>query len=76
MRLAPQKKIILQAAAEGLTDQEIADYLAVTVNTVKTHFKYMYRQLGAKNRAHAIALGCRWGLIDIGRILPAFNATR
>lgn len=73
MRLAPQKRIILQALAEGRSNEEIADQLDVSVDTVKTHLRYLYRQMGANNRAHAVALGCRWGIVDTGRVLPGFN---
>jgi DNA-binding CsgD family transcriptional regulator len=40
----------------GLRNQEIADSLFLGVNTVKTHLKSLYRKLGARNRADAVAI--------------------
>jgi LuxR family maltose regulon positive regulatory protein len=44
---------VLALMAEGLTNQEIADRLFISVNTVKTHAKNLYVKLDVRNRAQA-----------------------
>lgn len=47
---------ILNQLALGRSDKEIAVMLAMSPNTVRTHLKRLYSCLGARNRAHAVAL--------------------
>lgn len=56
MSLTPRQNDVLRLLAEGLRDAEIAAELGVNVETVKTHLKKARRALGARNRAHAVAL--------------------
>jgi LuxR family maltose regulon positive regulatory protein len=44
----------LRLIAAGLSNQEIADTLVVSVNTVKTHVRRMYGKLGVNNRLQAV----------------------
>jgi LuxR family maltose regulon positive regulatory protein len=44
---------VLRLIAQGLTNQEIADDLFISVNTVKTHAKHIYEKLNVRNRAQA-----------------------
>jgi DNA-binding CsgD family transcriptional regulator len=50
----------------------IAPALGVSSSTVETHVRHCLRKLGARNRAHAIALGVRRGEIrlDLGEGPP------
>ncbi|MEI6101803.1 MAG: LuxR C-terminal-related transcriptional regulator, partial [Eubacteriales bacterium] len=45
---------LLQEMAQGLTNQEIADKLFISLNTVQWHITHMYEKLGVKNRTSAI----------------------
>ena len=54
-KLSAREAAVLQLAAEGLTQREIADQLVISYNTVKTHFKATYRKLGATSRVDALA---------------------
>ena len=45
----------LKLIAGDLSNQEIADKLFISLNTVKTHIKNIYLKLEADNRAKAIA---------------------
>lgn len=54
---------ILTRVAQGMTNQQIAADLTVSVNTVKTTLKNASASLGASDRAHAVALAIRAGLI-------------
>ena len=46
---------ILELAAQGLTNDEIARRLFLSVSTVERHFTHVYRALGVRNRAEAVA---------------------
>ena len=37
--------------------------LFLSEDTVKTHARRLFKKLGASDRAHAVALGFRWGLV-------------
>jgi DNA-binding NarL/FixJ family response regulator len=56
MGLTQRESETLALVVQGLRNQEIADALFLGVNTVKTHLKSLYRKLGARNRAEAVAL--------------------
>jgi DNA-binding CsgD family transcriptional regulator len=45
---------VLELMAKGLSNQEIADKLFVSLNTVKTHSSNLFLKLDAKRRTHAI----------------------
>jgi hypothetical protein len=40
----------------GLPNQQIAERLGICEDTVKSHVKAVFRKLGARDRAHAVAL--------------------
>ena len=46
---------VLQLIAEGLTNQEIASRLFISLNTVKGHTRNIYGKLGVHNRTQAVA---------------------
>jgi len=54
---------VLALMAEGITDSEIAARLSISLYTVKEHAKHLLAKLGARNRAHAVAIGLRRRLI-------------
>ena len=45
---------VLELAAAGLRNHEIAGELTVTVHTVKQHLKHAYQKLGVRSRVEAI----------------------
>ena len=46
---------ILQLIDAGLTNQEIADALVITLHTVKKHSSNVYAKLGVRSRTQAVA---------------------
>jgi two-component system, NarL family, nitrate/nitrite response regulator NarL len=62
--LTPREREVLQLAAEGNRGGEIARRLELSPATVKSHFEHAYMKLGARNRAAAVAIAMRLGLID------------
>ena len=53
--------------AAGLTNQEIAEQLYLSINTVKTYIRYGYRKIGAERRSHAVVWVERHGLASTAR---------
>jgi DNA-binding CsgD family transcriptional regulator len=54
-----REREVLSLGAEGLTADEIAAVLFITVGVVRDHQKNLRRKCGARNMAHAVAIGLR-----------------
>jgi DNA-binding NarL/FixJ family response regulator len=54
---------VLAGMCEGRSNAEIGRSLFLSEDTVKTHARRLFKKLGAVDRAHAVALGYRWGLV-------------
>ena len=54
-RLSPRELEVLHLIVDGATNQEIANELVLTVNTVKRHISNIFGKLEVTNRAQAIA---------------------
>jgi DNA-binding NarL/FixJ family response regulator len=57
--LSAREAQVLEAAARGLTNAEVATRLEVTVHAVKFHLASIYRKLGVGNRTEAAFLYLR-----------------
>ncbi len=55
---------VLQLMAEGLSNQEIADRLFVSLPTVKTHSSKLFEKLDVKRRTQAVEKARQLKLID------------
>jgi DNA-binding NarL/FixJ family response regulator len=53
--LSPREAEVLRMIAQGVTNQEIADTLFLSINSVKTYIRSTYHKLGVDNRAQAVA---------------------
>ena len=54
---------VLQLISDGLENQAIAKSLFVSVETIRTHVKSILRKLHARDRAHAVAVAFRLGVL-------------
>ncbi len=54
---------ILRGMSQGHSNREIGRDLFVSEDTVKAHARRLFHRLGARDRAHAVALGLRSGLV-------------
>ena len=61
--LSTREHDILSWGAEGKTDEEISIILNITVNTVRFHWKNVFRKLAANRRAYAITKALRQQII-------------
>jgi DNA-binding NarL/FixJ family response regulator len=64
LRLSPRESEVLEGAALGLTNMEIATRLNVTVHAVKFHLGSVYRKLGVANRTEAVVTFLRAGQVN------------
>jgi len=61
--LSKRELEVLQLMADGLSNQEIADRLFVSLNTIKTHISRVFEKLEVKRRTQAIELAKKKGII-------------
>ncbi len=54
---------VLGGMSRGKSNSEIGRELFLSEDTVKTHARRLFRKLGAADRAQAVAMGFRWGLV-------------
>ena len=62
--LSPNERRCVEAASYGLTNAMIAEAFGVGIESVKTALRNASRKLGAKDRAHAVAISLRQGIIE------------
>jgi LuxR family maltose regulon positive regulatory protein len=62
--LSPRELEVLRMAAEGMTNQQIAARLVISVRTVKKHIENIHGKLGVQNRTQAAARARDLGLLD------------
>ncbi len=67
LRLSRRESEVLEGAALGLTNMEIARRLDVTVHAVKFHLASVYRKLGVANRTEAVVMFLRAGAVNAGK---------
>jgi DNA-binding NarL/FixJ family response regulator len=63
--LTPRELAVLRLVAAGQSNRQIAESLGVTERTIKFHVTAIFNKLGADNRAQAVALAGRRGLLPI-----------
>ena len=63
-RLSAREVIVLRELAQGHTTEQVGQILAVSPHTVRTHIKNAMRKLGARTRAHAVAIALGDGAIE------------
>jgi DNA-binding CsgD family transcriptional regulator/uncharacterized protein YkwD len=76
-KLTPRQAEILELVAAGLGDKEIAKRLGVSIPTVRTHLRRMFRDRGYHNRAEAAVdwAGLHSATIDETRAWQASSQT-
>lgn len=62
--LSDRERDVVAGVARGLTNQAIAESLAISMETVKTHLVNAKDKLGAADRTQLAVMGLLYGLID------------
>jgi LuxR family maltose regulon positive regulatory protein len=60
--LSPRELEILHLIVDGLSNQEIADHLVISLATVKKHINNLYSKLGVTSRTRAVRYAIEAGL--------------
>jgi LuxR family maltose regulon positive regulatory protein len=55
---------VLRGLAAGLSRREIGHELYISLNTVKTHTRELYRKLGVTSQGEAVARAAALGLLE------------
>lgn len=63
LNLSKRELEVLELMAQGLSNQEIADKLFVSLNTIKTHSAQLFEKMEVKRRTQAIDMGKKMGII-------------
>ncbi|MGW4695195.1 response regulator transcription factor [Kitasatospora cineracea] len=69
--LTDQERRVLRHVAAGGTNPAIARKLGSTPAAVQSALVCIYRKLGARNRAHAVAIAAHNGWITLDHVTPA-----
>lgn len=64
-KLSPRQREIAVFAKQGLTDPEIAKLIGISINTVKSHLKKIYKTLEVSGRTELAGLP-EWRSVDFG----------
>ena len=63
LRLPPRQREVLGLLAEGRTNKEIAQRLAISPATVGSHIKNLYRKLAVHSRVQVVRAAQERGLL-------------
>ena len=64
---SPAELAVLRGLAAGLSRREIGAQLYISLNTVKSHTRELYRKLGATSQTEAVARAEALGLLEPGQ---------
>ncbi len=62
--LSGRERDVLSLITQGLSNQDIAETLYLSINSVKTYVRSAYRKIGVTRRSQAIIWGARHGMLD------------
>jgi DNA-binding CsgD family transcriptional regulator len=66
-QLSEREREILRLVAYGLSNQQIAYHLGISVNTVKVHLRNIFGKIGVASRTEATMYAVRSGIVTVER---------
>lgn len=67
VQISEREREILRLVATGATNQQIAQQLNISVNTVKVHLRNIFGKIGVVSRTEATLYAVRSGLVSVER---------
>ena len=64
-QISEREQEILRLVATGATNQQIAQELSISINTVKVHLRNIFGKIGAASRTEATLYAVRNGLVEV-----------
>ncbi|MGL6199265.1 MAG: LuxR C-terminal-related transcriptional regulator [Lachnospiraceae bacterium] len=64
IKLSKNEQEMLQYISNGLSQNEVAEFMNISPNTVKAAIRSIYSKLGAQNSAHAVHIAMQKGIIS------------
>jgi DNA-binding NarL/FixJ family response regulator len=72
--LSAREAEVIALVTQGLTNQEIADRVYLSINSIKTYIRSAYRKMGVSRRSQAVAWGLSHGFApDQLRVVDPFG---
>jgi DNA-binding NarL/FixJ family response regulator len=72
--LSLREEDVLRGLCRGMSNQQIADALVVSIDTVKSHVSSLLRKLPANDRTHAVVVAFREGLVELPSRPPRWRS--
>src|SRR6476619_1095477 len=66
-QISEREREILSLVAMGATNQQIAQQLHISINTVKVHLRNIFEKIGVASRTEATVYAIRQGLVSLDR---------
>src|SRR5262245_65953089 len=73
-QISDREREILRLVATGATNQQIAQQLNISTNTVKVHLRNIFGKIGAASRTEATLYAVRTGIVSVGQATLAPEA--
>ena len=67
LHITPRENEVLKLIGRGFSNAEIAELLEVSLYTVNSHIKHLYRKLAVSSRSEAIFEAVQLGLLELSR---------
>lgn len=75
-QLSPRELQVLQLAADGLSNRDIAQRLVISEKTAKNHIANIFSKLNVNDRTQAVIQALRMGLVTVSRDEPPQSSAR